>query len=865
MKRSALVLLVAGIVGVLIFLATRTNGSRGAVLAPPPKAEVVQAQRVPELIAPAVERTEVAPSEARAEPAAAGETGWRVCVLDGSTQAAVTGARVSVTDWDALRRALAAEGVGLDTLAGQRLRLAHSVEARTGADGCVFIATPPVHALVEARSRNDWATEYVFRIPEENCVTLKLGPDRVLEVRVVDAAGSPVGGVPVALRRPTEVRPFDFKWTDTEARTGVAAFLHFQRRLAQGIGWQVLLAFPVRDQRSIPVDGDTPIEPPLTLVLSDTGRVRVRVRALDGGIPDLQGVELHLDASEQEGAARLWPDGPWAQPKLDAAGEALVPWIGLGLQLKVALLEQGQELVARSIAGPVRAGEELLCEIVLPRATPTFVTGRFVLRDGRPWPGGKVNVFTTLFPISSRMPRMRPVDVDAAGRFRMPVLEARPANGTRTLNVHGEQPYDHGQMVVDIPLDQDVPPAGLDLGDVLFDYGELLVSGRIVDSARRPLKDAFSLVLTRRALSHGEAWPPVRTAGRSATAENGEFAIYLAPGEPPPTGELRLATHAQGYVTEDQREIRRGERNVEVVLARAGALAGSLALDPGLPQADLELVLSSEEREVLQLRPDSTFEATGLQPGTYSFAVRIRGADERWEREPATHVEDLLVLAGETCRDPRIQSLRIANVLPSLRIRVVDRASKPIENAGVSIARHRDKPAALSGTDGLCVVRSQTLPVDLEVSAFGYLRQSLPGVDADREVVLETGYPIRLHTSTKPGGSNPNYSVNLHLSSLDPNGNWVGPVWGSEFWAGSPIERYQLDERGELALRMPAAGLYECQVGVTVLRGDGMFSGGGVELPAKPRFRVIASDTEQLFEISIPPEAIQAAVEAALK
>ncbi len=627
MKRSALVLLVAGIVGVLIFLATRTNGSRGAVLAPPPKAEVVQAQRVPELIAPAVERTEVAPSEARAEPAAAGESGWRVCVLDGSTQAAVPGARVSVTDWDALRRALAAEGVGLDTLAGQRLRPAHSVEARTGADGCVFIATPPVHALVEARSRNDWATEYVFKIPEENCVTLKLGPDRVLEVRVVDAAGSPAGGVPVALRRPTEVRPFDFKWTDTQAQTGVAAFLHFQRRLAQGIGWQVLLAFPVRDQRSIPVDGDTPIEPPLTLVLPDTGRMRVRVRALDGGIPDLQGVELHLDASEQDGAARLWPDGPWAQPKLDAAGEALVPWIGLGLQLKAALLEQGQELVARSIAGPVRAGEELLCEIVLPRATPTFVTGRFVLRDGRPWPEGRVNVFTTLFPISSRMPRMRPVDVDKGGRFRMPVLEARPANGTRTLNVHGEQPYDHGQMVVDIPLDQDVPPAGLDLGDVLFDYGELLVSGRIVDSARRPLKDAFSLVLTRRELSNGESWHRVSTAGRSATAEDGEFAVYLAPGEPPPSGELRLVTRAQGYIADELREIRRGERNVEVVLARAGALAGSLLLDPGLGQADVQLglTLASEAGQVLQLLPDSDFPSDGSPAGL----VLVRGASPR--------------------------------------------------------------------------------------------------------------------------------------------------------------------------------------------------------------------------------------------
>jgi hypothetical protein len=864
LRRSALIILVAGIVGVLLFLATRTNESRVRAPAPESKGELVEPRR--ELVdsRPTGDRTEVAPLDVPAPSELDESAGWRVCVLDTRTNAAVAGATVSVSDSTAFARELEARGIGSDTIAGRRLRRELTVEALTGAEGCVRFRAPPEHAFVEARLGAEWAIAVVNQAPPDHCVTLKLVPDRAFPVRVADGTGTPVGGVPVALRRQVDARPaFDLKWTDTEAGTGVATFLHFQRRLAQGAGWHALLAFPVRDQQLIPVDESTSIEPPITLVMPDTGRVRVRVRTPEGKIPDLDGVDLHLDTFErQESGTRLWPDGPWARPHLAATGDALVPWIGLGLQLKVALIRDEAEVFARSIAGPARPGEEVLCELVWSRPPPTAVTGRFVLRDGRAWPAATVKVQAELFPTPTRWPPQREIAVENDGRFRMPIHEVRPANGTRAFRFSAPHPDGRGEVLAIVPLDQDVPPEGLDLGDVLLDYGELLASGRVVDPARRPIAGAFLLVHVHTVVSGKDFWPGILAAGTTRTATDGEFALYLPPGETRSGDELQLTTNAKGFVCEERRVVRRGERNVEIVLAQAGALAGSLELDRGLSQDDVALFLSSDTKQYVPLRPDSTFEMPALLPGTYSMEVRRCGANGRYEREPAALVEGLLVLAGETCRDPRIQGLRITSLVPGLRIRVVDRASTPLRGAAISIVGLAEARAALSGDDGLCVVRSEILPVDLDVSAFGYQKQRLVNVSADREVVLEAGIPIRLRTSARPSGGEPKYMLGVMLSAVDANGVRRGLAWGPEFTTGYTSDRSHFDERGELALRMPAAGVYECDVQVTVL-GGGVGRGAPVELSPKPRISVLASGAEQLFELAIPAEAVQAAVEIA--
>jgi hypothetical protein len=787
MGRAASIAFLAGVVGLAALLALRSGASRVRKPARETVGEPVVGLPGPGVDAP----VELAPDSHRvavATPEAAGlaspgeAEGWRVCVVDAGTNAAVAGATVSVLDVGALGEELFAHGIGFDTCEGLRLRRVRAVEATTGADGCARFSVPAEHTMVEARSGAAWAFRVVDRLPEERSVTLRLEPDRPLHVRVVDSSGTPVGGVPVALRRAIDARPaFTWKWTDTQAVGGLATFLHFQRRLAQGSGWHVLLAFPVRDQEAFPVDADTPVEPPVTLIVPDTGRVLVRVRNPAGRVPDLEGVDLALAAfTPGAGGEPLWPAGPWTRPHLDAAGEARVPWIGLGLELRAALVRDDAELVADSFAGPARPGEEVTFMLVLAWPSPATVTGRFVLGDGRAWPSATAEVQTELFPASERGMHSRTIAVHGDGRFRAMVRDARPANGTRALRFKARHPDDHGEVVAVVPLEQDVPPEGLDLGDVLLDYGELLVSGRVVDAGFRPIAGASVILRTHTVTAGGDFWPRIAVTGTLQTSADGAFALHLRPGEPPQGEELRLETRAEGFVAESERAVRRGERNVEVVLAQAGALAGSLELDQGLRTDDVTVFLSlaGARRQLGPVSSDETFEVRGLAPGAYALDVLRRGPTGSFERETAARIEDLLVPAGETCRDPRIQRLRIESVLSTLRIRVVDRASTPLKGAAVTIVAPPRARPTLSGDDGVCLVRCETLPVDLEVAAFGYVRQRLSNVGTDRDVVLEPGFPIRLRTSLQPWGKEPKYLVGVLLYAVDAAGVRRGPAWG---------------------------------------------------------------------------------------
>jgi len=300
------------------------------------------------------------------------------------------------------------------------------------------------------------------------------------------------------------------------------------------------------------------------------------------------------------------------------------------------------------------------------------------------------------------------------------------------------------------------------------------------------------------------------------------------------------------------------------VLKRAGAFAGWLVLDRGLAHDDVSRALVRATRQVILMRAYQTFEVLELSPGTYSLEVRRRGLNGGFEREPAAVITDIVVRAGETCRDPRIQGLRIDSIFTTLRIRVLNSASTPLTGAAVSIVGLVGARPVVSKDNGVCLVRCETLPVDIDVSAFGYARQRISGVSADRDVVLDAGLPIRLHTSAKPSGGEPKYVLGVFLHSVDANGVTRGLAWGPEYTANHYTnDRTDFDERGELALRMPAAGVYECEVTVSVLAGN-VGRGGSVELSPKPRITVLASRSEQLFELTIPEDAIRAAVDSAV-
>jgi hypothetical protein len=337
----------------------------------------------------------------------------------------------------------------------------------------------------------------------------------------------------------------------------------------------------------------------------------------------------------------------------------LLPWIGLGLQLKIAIVRDEIEIAAASPLGPTRADEEVVCELQWKVPIPRFVTGRFVLRDGRAWPACTVSAYTSTVPSSTPNPLPRDFRVESDGRFRFEVREALPVGGSRSLRFFAPHPDNGGRVFVRVALDQELPVEGLELGDIILDRGDLLVSGRVVDPSQIPVTGATFSLHARSFWNGEEFWPQVIGSNAVQTDGNGAFAIYQSLGEALAGSQLRLTSSADGFAEDRDRVVGHGERDILVVLARAGALAGSLELSEKFAPEDLALILKGATRQNFMLKPDATFEARNLLPGSYSLEVVRSNQTGRAVLKPGTPIEGLLVREGETCRDPRIQSLRI--------------------------------------------------------------------------------------------------------------------------------------------------------------------------------------------------------------
>ena len=146
----------------------------------------------------------------------------------------------------------------------------------------------------------------------------------------------------------------------------------------------------------------------------------------------------------------------------------------------------------------------------------------------------------------------------------------------------------------------------------------------------------------------------------------------------------------------------------------------------------------------------------------------------------------------------------------------------------------------------------------MHVTAFGYRDVHLTGVDADRDVVLEPALRIRLVTSAKSQGHDPDYHLGFFLCHVDANGRRARMVYERSF----PYYRMYFDADGSASLPMPGPGVYEVAPRVYVSGKDNVGRGG--MLPGVPATRIEVAETseEQAFRIEILQAVVDAAVQA---
>ena len=787
-----------------------------------------------------------------------------VCVVDDDSNASVSGAQVTVSDGQQGGALLREHHTTVETPEGRRLLRGIAREATTGSDGCTEIDSCPESATIEARFGERWGVVTVNTMPEDHRVTVRLTQDLSVRVRVVRADGAPRAGVPVALRRGPAASGRLDRVTESEAPDGVATFHHYQRRLLQGDGWRFAFAFPVAGDSSIAVDDSAQQEPLSELMLSGAGRILIRARNQQGKVPQGEDLRLQLSAfDDARNGEELDAGGPWSKIEQRPDGQAEVPWMGLGLRLRVEALIGEARCGSVSFQGPSRDGETVECEILVDDQ-PRTLAGRLIFANGEPW----VSTLVAAYLVGpSGAGSSYNVKTDENGRFRLPITEEPSSAQPFLLKLAAKLPETFvGQASARVVIEDEVPQSGLDLGDVVLDHGRVLLAGRVVDAGGQPIARAtVDLRLAVHAIEgnadpssdRGKATrshePSLATTG-THSAPDGSFTFFAREEEQHGEGTpLSLTTSCRGYVAEVARPVRLGEQDVVVQLSAAGSLEGTLDLPQGMALDELELELIAAGGRKHSLRPsENRFRFESLAEDSYSLRVQSRHWRSLPDRPPLAQADGLQVIVGQTSRDPRLQPLLIDDGRILVRVRVVDEDAAPISNAWVIHRNWESWTPLLTDGTGLCMIRVDSLPIDAEVGASGYGKQRPVFSGEDVTVVLHTGFPVRFHTNV--AASTKEYQLRIQLFDVEADGRRGSLA----ILVGSRAQDV-LDAGPGSAPVVLGPGTYEC-VPVIKVFGSQQSAGGPVDLTKVARIIVRDSPSEQEFEIEIPQSELDAAV-----
>lgn len=634
------------------------------------------------------------------------------------------------------------------------------------------------------------------RAPEARRAELK--PERAprLRVQLLDFAGNPVPGEMIQLIENRE-------WTSvlcragTDATTGIAEFRNLER-LDRDDGSCVISVEAVLAERiEVPFDPAAPPAEVVKITLPPTGFAEVRVLAERGTELDGPGeVTLGTVAKGETRAPSPFEESPRSTlTRTLEGGLARFTLVEAGTDLEVAARRKDARVATRVLGpGPARAGEGVTFEVQLGADHPVIVF-RALGPDGHPLPetdleglcGAETNVSGMWFALSTRTDRSGLALID---------MEAPWSDGTsRVLDlvVGSAGP----SVSAELDLSYALEPGINDLGDVVFEPDRsLFATGRIVDSSGAPVPQAWIHLLGWSAAE--ERWLRIHEA-ESEVAADGTFEVRAVP----PVERTRIGARHPGFVNVPI-DCARGDRNLEIVLDAEGVIAGDVLIEPEIPERTIkawigEYTVESESTE-LQRRSatvdvENAFRLGGLFPGTYEIVV---GIDRR--SGGLVSVPGVVVLAGETTRDPRLSGIDLRGMLHVHQLQVDGDGSVEVPGFG-----YRFRPAGgdewgptAAGRNGEASIVTPHERIDFEVFAAGCRAVRQGDVAGVIEVTLQAGLPVRL--LLRGGGAVPGPPLRLK-PRLVVRG--VGPAGGVDL--GGP----GFDERREVDVIAPGPGEME--------------------------------------------------------
>ncbi len=384
------------------------------------------------------------------------------------------------------------------------------------------------------------------------------------------------------------------------------------------------------------------------------------------------------------------------------------------------------------------------------------VVGRVLDPEGRPVPGARVSLFSSIGGGESGF--STPALADVEGRWRLEPVE--PGTGILLVAAPGfcqeEFPADPAAALstgtAPASWTVEVPASGEARKDLVLSRGGA-IEGTVVDADGAPMAGA--------AIScHPEGrWDELGTAGpsdgegrfRVAGVPSGRALEVSASLPDRPDGRSEPLTLGPGET----------KRDLRIVLPAPAALAGILRREDGTPlrAPRLRIVDGEPEDGALDpmilgmaayrpVAPDGSFRVEGLDAGTWTLAAEDEGC--------ALAVGPVVVL-GEGERREELEAILPAGM--SIAGRVVDGKGAPLPGAVVLVARvfekystasvlsdlHAPAASAITGEDG--AFRKEGLPPgphSVTVRADGTRERSVetPAGTADLLIVMESGFSV---------------------------------------------------------------------------------------------------------------------------
>jgi Sigma-70, region 4 len=613
---------------------------------------------------------------------------------------------------------------------------------------------------------------------------LVLANDPNIEVLVTDSAGAPLRDTPVSVEFEFagHPEPHTVVRATTDA-SGVAIVQHLAERLSmRGSGtprYFVTLGGPIAAKPRIALDPEALPKERLHLVAPPLGSVVVEFVTPEGA-PHLNLLAVGvgtapLSESVFPQAADLW----WTPTERGRA--TFAAGVGAEVGLYVCAPDGSIDPVRAEFVGPQGEGEMvrqsvkigarrrvLRAQAIDPNGAPLSrlaIRGEFGF-GGRPWYGHDEYVHNAL--------------TDEAGGFELPISEAVRAMAPESLDLTCEDRATGRRWRVALPFALGADQAAdITLGALRFEAPPLLVAGRVIDEAGRGVEGVFVGVRNAN---------PAKGVEQPKWCETGiggayEWRDWIDAG----VTRLKVQPLVEGHFARLEPEVEPGATNVDIVVVRGGRLEGSIALEPGIDPAALFVVLggglSTELSSILDRgetrqspRPDGTFAFDALKAGVASLTVL--DADTEIP-SPILRFDDLVIEAGNTNRDPRIQNISLGAITRRTEVTVVDIADRPIEGALLRLrpgeAMSGPSRTRLTNDKGRAAPLLARESHSLLVTKAGHRSVYVPIVGQAQTITLPPALEVRV--VVRGGADDARHQVRLTPASAEPADTELQEQW----------------------------------------------------------------------------------------